>query len=336
MDREQAQFFGGRSVATAGVAGVVVAPELRGTGLGRAVLAALLHGARQRGAVLSSLFRTTPGPYRSLGYEEVGAQRWTALPTAALSNLRVPAAMTLRAATTDDAPAMRTIRHEISRTGAGAMDYRSPVYDVDPAAELADVDGTTLAIDTDGAVQGFSTWDRGPGYDAKAVLTVDELRALTPDATTALLANLSTWGQVTPTLHLRLPEPDPSRLIGAFTGASVLSEEPWMLRLLDAPGAIAARGWPPYLHAEVTVELVDEQVPDNAETWSLKLSGGAGSLERTTGSAPRFSARGAAAWYAGIHPSILRRAGLLTGPFDSDELLAAATAGPPTSLIDYF
>ncbi len=75
VDREQHQWFGGRVISTAGVAGVAVVPERRGAGLARTLLTQLLEHARERGAVLSTLFRTTPLPYRRLGYEQVGALR---------------------------------------------------------------------------------------------------------------------------------------------------------------------------------------------------------------------------------------------------------------------
>lgn len=80
MDREQGHWFGGRLVAASGIAGVVVVPELRGIGLGRRVLTTLLAAARERGAAISTLFRTTPAPYRRLGWEQVGSLTWTALP----------------------------------------------------------------------------------------------------------------------------------------------------------------------------------------------------------------------------------------------------------------
>lgn len=72
-------------------------------------------------------------------------------------------------------------------------------FDVAAGAELDAHDGTTLAVDATGVVQGFTTWDRGVGYDANAVLTVHDLVGLTADATTALLANLASWASVTPT-----------------------------------------------------------------------------------------------------------------------------------------
>ncbi|GAB2919593.1 GNAT family N-acetyltransferase [Rhodococcus aerolatus] len=337
VDREQHQLFGGRSVPTAGIAGVVVAPELRRTGVGRALLTHLLGAAKDRGAVISTLFRTTPEPYRRLGFEQVGVLRWTAVATAALAGLRTPAGTTLRAATAADVPRLREVRAEVARGGTGAMDPAGPLFDRTPEAELAAHDGTTLAVDAAGVVQGFTTWDRGPGYDAAAVLTVPDVLALTADATTALLASLGSWAQVAPTLHLRLPDPDPALLLGALTHTRVLSEDPWMLRVLDAPGAVAARGWPAPVGGMVDLELDDDVLPANAGRWRLHLDGGTAVLERGGTGAVRLAPRGLSAWYAGTSPAVLRRAGLLTGGSAADDaLLAAATAGPPASLLDYF
>src|SRR5687768_3330032 len=81
VDRTQGQWFGGRIVPTSGVAGVVVEPEARGKGLVRQVLTQLLRHARDRGAMISTLFPSTPFPYRRLGWEEVGALTYFALPT---------------------------------------------------------------------------------------------------------------------------------------------------------------------------------------------------------------------------------------------------------------
>ena len=231
---------------------------------------------------------------------------------------------------------LQEIRDEIARAGTGAMHRAGPLHERTAEDEIAAHDGTTVALDADGVVQGFATWDRGPGYDAAAVLTVPDLLALTADATTALLASLGSWAQVAPTLHLRLPEPDPAVLLGAFTHTRVLSEDPWMLRVLDAPGAVAARGWPVPVSGSVDLELADHVLPGNAGRWRLVLEGGAATLEPGGTGAVRLGPRGLAAWYAGTSPGLLRRAGLLAGPDADDALLAAATAGPPASLLDYF
>lgn len=62
-DRSYDSWIGGTRVPTAGVAGVDVVLEYRGAGLARQVMTHLLHAARDRGAVIATLFRTAPALY---------------------------------------------------------------------------------------------------------------------------------------------------------------------------------------------------------------------------------------------------------------------------------
>src|SRR4051812_15579476 len=86
-DRAYDSMIGGRRVPTAGVAGVAVAAEYRGSGLARQVMGHLLSQARERGAVISTLFRTAPALYRSLGFEQVAVLIEGSLPTSALRGI---------------------------------------------------------------------------------------------------------------------------------------------------------------------------------------------------------------------------------------------------------
>jgi len=338
VDREQAHWFGGRLVPASGIAGVAVAPELRRSGLASQVLTTLLAAARDRGAVMSTLFPTTPMPYRRLGWEQVGTLTWTALPTAELAGLRRPTAVTLRPAGLADVPAVLGAYRAVARAGTGLMERSSPQFDTSAEAVLSGHDGITVALGHDGAVEGYASWDRGPGYDASGRLTVPDLIGLTAPATTALLAMLGSWSSVAPTVVLRLAEPDPASFLATTAAARAESQHPWMLRLLDAPAAVAARGWPPHLHGSVDLLLEDAVCPWNAGAHRLVLSAGTGRLEPGGGAEVALTARGLAVLYAGAAgPSLLRRAGLLAGGNEgSDEFLQAATAGPAPALLDYF
>lgn len=201
---------------------------------------------------------------------------------------------------------------------------------------LAGHDGLTLAVGPAGAVEGYASWDRQGGYDATGHLSVPDLLGRTAPATTALLAMLGSWVAVAPTLLLRLPEPDPAHLLAALTGARVESEDPWMLRLLDAPAAVAARGWPPDLAGSVDLHVTDDECPWNAGPHRLTVADGRGRLEAGGSGKVRLPSRGLAAWYAGSGPALLRRAGLLDGAESRDAFLAALTAGPAPALLDYF
>ena len=82
IDRHQEQWWSGRRVASADVAGVAVLPEARGRGVARALLVELLRGARERGAAVSALYPTVAAPYRSCGWEATGVLRTVELATA--------------------------------------------------------------------------------------------------------------------------------------------------------------------------------------------------------------------------------------------------------------
>jgi predicted acetyltransferase len=334
MDRDQAHWFGGRLVPASGLAGVVTVPELRRAGLGRTVLTRTLHAARERGAAIATLFRTSPVPYRRVDCEEVGALTWMTMPASALLGVARPDGVTLRPATSGDLEAVEEIYRTVARTSAGMLERSGPLYAAsDP---LSGFDGVTLAV-RDGRVEGYATWDRKPGYDASGRIDVFDLIGLTPDATSALLAMLGSWADVAPTIGLRLPDGDAAPLLASFTGTAVESRDPWMLRVLDAPAAVAARGWPPHLSGSVDLELDDAVCPWNSGSWRLVLEGGEGWLEPGGSGAVRMTMRGLAVLYAGgATPAVLRRAGLLAGDESADAFLAAASAGPPPALLDYF
>lgn len=338
MDREQAHWFGGRLVPASGVAGVAVIPEARGSGVGRRLLTQLLAGARERGAAISTLFPTTALPYRRRGWEIVGTLTWTAVPTASLAAPQVPGSAGLRPAEVGDVPALLEIYRAVARAGNGLMERSGPLFDTSPDAVLAGHDGITVALGPDGGIEGYASWSRGPGYDESGRITVSDLMGLTGPATAGLLAMLGTWASVAPTVALRLPEADPAALIASMAGARVESQNRWMLRLVDAPAAVAARGWPPHLSGSVDLLLEDNICPWNAGPHRLVLAGGEGRLEPGGGAEVGLTARGLAVLYAGAaDPSLLRRAGLLAGgDADSDAFLQAASAGSAPALLDYF
>src|SRR5205809_807403 len=53
------EWFGGRAMRCAGISGVATVPEVRGTGVGDTLMRTLLEEARERGAVITTLFPAT-------------------------------------------------------------------------------------------------------------------------------------------------------------------------------------------------------------------------------------------------------------------------------------
>jgi predicted acetyltransferase len=205
-----------------------------------------------------------------------------------------------------------------------------------PADYLADFDGVSV-VEAAGGIEGYARYDRGPGYDHTGRLVVDDLIAQTPAAAQALGAFLASWASVAPTVSVKLVPGDPVAFGTAIGRTPIEVRHPWMLRVIDGAAAVAARGFPRYLSGTVELHLTDVLCPWNAGPHRLVLDGGTGRLEPGGGGAVRLTERGLALWYAGgFAPDALRRAGVLSGPDDSDGLLLAATAGPAPTLLDYF
>jgi predicted acetyltransferase len=117
-----------------------------------------------------------------------------------------------------------------------------------------------------------------------------------------------------------------------------------MLRVVDAPAAIAARGFPAATSLTVPLRITDEARPANSGRWRLTVAGGAGTLDPlgpagpagpagTAGPAVTLGARGLAALYAGTPLVTLRQAGLAAGGTAADDAaLDAAFAATPYML----
>jgi predicted acetyltransferase len=108
-----------------------------------------------------------------------------------------------------------------------------------------------------------------------------------------------------------------------------------MLRVVDAPAAIAARGFPAATSLTVPLRITDETRPANSGRWRLTVAGGAGTLDPLGPDAPAVTlgARGLAALYAGTPLVTLRQAGLAAGGTAADDAaLDAAFAATPYML----
>jgi predicted acetyltransferase len=251
----------------------------------------------------------------------------------------------VRPAADADIAAIRALYAGWAADGSGMLGRTGPLFDRAPAGQLDGLldglldghDGYSVAEGPDG-IEGYASWDREGGYDSAGVLEVPDLVAATPRALTALLAMLGTWRSVAPTLHLRLRQDDPAWALTGLAGARTRSENPWMFRLIDAPAAIAARGWPNGVTGEVELELVDDLCPWNAGARRLAIADGRATLTPGGAGSVRLTPQALALLFAGATtPAVLRRSGLVDGgDAASDALLTAATAGPPPSLLDYF
>jgi len=340
--REYESWFGGRLVPTAGVAGVAVAPEFRGTGAARSIMTHTLHGARESGAAISTLFRTAPDLYRSLGYEQVAELLHGSIATSALARIRRDPDITVRRATVADLPAVREVYGRIGQISSGPLSRTGPSFTTPDEEVLAGFSGITLAEDAAGQVVGYLSWRRGEGFGDGAAITVPDLLATTGGSYRTLLSQLGSWGSVAPTVKIRTSGTDPIHWHIPGPGWSVTDLQPYMLRVLDARTAVSARGWPTTVAGSAVLQLEDPVCPWNSGTYRLTVEGGSAELaaapDAPLGEAVQLGPTGFAVLYAGgVGVAALRHAGLLEGGGEqADALLDAAFAGPTPSIRDFF
>jgi predicted acetyltransferase len=389
------QWWHGRVLPAAGVAGVKVAPHEQGRGLGRALMTALLEQAAGRGYPLAVLYPATTPLYRSLGWEMAGGRYEAAIPARSLRSLvppdpllppgpllpsdplvasdpllpsdpvpapelllppgsappggaapppgpgvagRPPAAAgpgadagragrpdrdpVFRPAGAADAAAMIDVLSGLYAAGTdcGPVTFEAPQL----AATLGDQDYLYLA--RDGALS--YRWDR-----ARDEMFVSCAAAGSAATARALWSIVSSHGTIVSGVRAVVSPADPVTWLTAEPDVTLTRAEQWMLRLLDAPAAIAGRGFPPGVSLSVPLAVSDPQLPANAGDWQLEVSDARAALTRArpgAGAPLRLGARGLAALYAGTPLATLRRVGLAAGGTPAaDAALNAAFAATP-------
>jgi predicted acetyltransferase len=344
------QWWRGRSLPAAGVASVKVAPEERGRGVGTALITGLLGQMAADGFALSVLYAATNGLYRSTGWELAGGHYEARMPARSLLSLQPPDPL---AAAGDEpaspAPGPRAVRRAgpadaaemiavLGEVHAAGRECGPVTYDVPTLAHLLDDPEIYCYLAPDGML--VYRWNR----------PADEMlvyRAVGGSARTAraLWSILASHGTMVAGIRAFVNPADPVTWLVREPDVTLARRDVWMLRLVDAPAAIAGRGYPEGASVAAALSVRDPQLPANSGQWRLEVGGGKGTLaryetdsSRYPGSARplRLGARGLAALYAGTPLAALRSAGLAAGgDAEADRALDDAFAGTPY-MLDYF
>jgi predicted acetyltransferase len=326
------QWWQGKSLPMAGVAGVKVAPEYRGRGIGRTLMTELIAEMARQGYPLSALYPATAPLYRSLGWEIAGGRYETTVPMGSLAGLIGPdQAATDRAGTSLAGEAAGLRRASAADAGVVA-DTLGQVYGALRECGPATHDPGYLApwLDSDDhfaylADDGFLSYHWADGHHS---IRVELLAAASASTARAFWQLLASHGTMADEVRACLAPDDPIRWLTREPAAGVRLDWSWMLRLIDVRSAIEARGFPAAVEVSVQLELADEVLPGNAGRWRLDVSDGVGKIARDgparLDQGLHLGARGLAALYAGVPVSTLRRAGLALG---GDEATDAALDG---------
>ena len=364
------QWWCGRAVPMAGVSGVKVAPEDRGRGIGHRMMTALLDEIAARGFPLSVLYPATMPLYRSLGWELAGGRYSATIPARALRALLPADAAASAPAPGDDAasvgPArLLNLRRAVPADAAEVIDVIGRGHQA--ARDCGPLTWDTTAMAAQLARPGFYSYLCDDGFTSykwhndNEDLFVEGVRAVSADTVRGLWSVIASHASTAHSVHAWTDPVGPLWWLTRERDADIRHRSMWMLRVVSAPAAIAARGFPSAVSLELPLIINDQSRPGNSGRWMLSVAGGKGELAPATpapghgapglgvpgsGSAGSgapgsgalsLGARGLAALYAGTPVATLRLAGLVAGDCgpDADAALDAAFAAHPY-LLDSF
>jgi predicted acetyltransferase len=326
-------WFGGRLVTCQHVASVAVPPENRGHGVASGMMRAAVDHGRAEGLGLSLLFPATTRLYRKLGWEHAGwytryrLAAWQATP----AGDRPPA---MRPATDRDWDGIRECYTRAAARSAGVAVRPDWVWErLGRTAFHYVLDGPAP-----GTIDAYALYDhtRTPD-DWRFTIEIGDWAAATPPGLRAVVGHVASHGSLGKDATFQAGSPEPWSMLVGEQDVTLEDSMYWMARGLDLGRAVEQRGFPPGLTASVTVAIDDPLLPQAAGSWRLELKDGRGTLTPASTADVRLDPRAVGPIFTGFRsPAQLALAGLVEGAPDALGVLAAAFAGPPPTLLDFF
>jgi predicted acetyltransferase len=343
MFHDMRQWWCGQPVPMAGVSSVRVAPEDRGRGIGRLLMTALLDEIAAHGYPLSVLYPATMPLYRSLGWELAGSRYTAVIPARSLFGLAPPdpaladrdgsGRPAIRRAGPGDVEAVLAV---IDRVHEAARDCGPITWDpVTVRRWLADPDIYAFLCD-----DGFLVYRWRNGNDE---LVVEGAEAVSAATVHAFWSQLGAHASIAEKVYARVGPADAFWWLTRERDADMEHRSMWMLRVVDAPAAVAARGFPAGVSLTVPLLIADQARPANSGRWDLTVAGGKGSLTPASADLTHLTPepvalgpRGLAALYAGTPAVTLRQAGLASGGSPEDDAALDAAFAAASYMLDDF
>jgi predicted acetyltransferase len=333
------QFFGGRRLAMGGFSPVGVAAEHRGRGYGSLVTAAHFPRLRDEGEVIAGLYPATTTLYRKVGFELAGVWGIREIRTRELQRVPPARGVPTRRASETDHGAIEACYARVARNTPGFLDrsraWWDRIFTAKPEQQIYVVDG-----DHAGEIAGYVRYTMVMVENmAHSYVNVAECIADDTEVQHALWRLVGSSSSIAPRTKLIGPGEHP--LLFSLPEQEDLEhrdEWRWMTRIVDAPGAIAQRGYPPGVRGSVSLRVVDPQCDWNEGRWRFAVDDGNATLEHGGDGEVELGIGAFSAMFTGYAPArTLATAGLLRGASDRDvATLDAAFAGPTPWMADFF
>jgi predicted acetyltransferase len=341
LARGQPVRWGGRPVPASQLSGLSVPAEHRGRGVATELLRAHLAELHERGAAISTLFPAAVALYRRAGYEYAGT---VTLYEAAARHLPVgwPEGWRARSVPSDDPAPLAEPFARVVRERNGQVERDADWWRHFLLADRGSGPPQAFVVDGPDGPDGWAILNVSSDLAASEVRTsvqVVDWGAASEPGWRSLLTLAAGFSSLAATVHWKGPDPEPLALLVAEQDIRQLRQDRWMARVVDVPGAFAARGYPSGLRGRITIAVSDDSCPWVDGTWTIEVDGGEGKAVRVGDDASlRTTAAGLAALYAGYHdPRDLASLGVVGGLGPAEiEFLQALHAGPKPWSADYY
>jgi predicted acetyltransferase len=329
------QWFGGRSVPLMGIAGIGVAPARRGLGTGTRLMRAGLRELRGQGVPLLGLYPATQPLYRRVGFEQAGSRFEI---RARLSGLDFQErSLSLRPVQESDLPAIRDIYRRHAQRQQGWLDRGPYVWNrvMRPRGETA----YGYLVEGSAGVEGYLYLSRRltQPHDLRQELSLSDLVALTPAAGRRLLSFIGDHRSLADEVVWRGGPADPLLFLLREQTYQVKHLFTWMLRVLDVPATLQARGYPAGLSGALHLEVDDDLFPENRGRFVLEVENGEAEVRPGGDGDMKLHVRALAPLYSGfLSPTALQAAGVLEADEASLRTALALFSGPPPAMPDMY
>jgi predicted acetyltransferase len=327
------QWYGGRRVPCGVVRAVAVAPQFRGARVGDRLMRAALLEMRQAGVAVSMLFPATQVLYRRVGYEQAGAwveqsARVEDFPTES------PPMAVERIELTD--PRLRPLYQERARRSSGLLDRSEWLWNRTLNPPLAPLELFAYLFGPPDAPEGYLLLHVERNDERKGDMTLRDRALLTPAAVARARAFIAHHRSTIERVWLTGGVNDPLLIGLPNQTAEITRRTAWMLRLVDVPAALSARGYAPGVEVDVHLLVRDDVLGPAEQRLVLRIRGGQGEVIPGGNGDVELDVRGLAAMYSGfLSPDEIASLGYLGGAPGAAHALSAAFSGPQPTVHEW-
>ena len=301
------QWFGGKSVATAGIALVCIAPEQRSKGYAFEMLSSVMRDLRRDGFPLATLYPSTQQFYRKLGFEQAGNSYSYACPLKDIAGCR-PKLPMRRVERPPQFSLLDRLASERAKRTNGNLDRNEGMWKR-LCRDLGDGKLFVYVVGEVGSECGYLIYDqtRESGRSSPAEqsweqrsIRIRDMVALNADAMETIWALVASNATVIEMVHWTGPAADPRTMLLAEYEPKVARPNRWMLRLVDVRSALMSRGYPT-MNVDLPLSIDDQLLPENAGSFTLQIRNGQPTIvPEVVGDPLQLDVRYFAALYSGF------------------------------------